>query len=96
MEMERLHQQAENVDVNGDAAPDGGGGNVRSNFPDQLRRRYEVYLTLPGAAKVAHMRAVTSHDLGRLVKIKARPAYSLHHLRICEQSSADMLACRGE
>lgn len=72
MEMERVHQIAENADIAGEDAADGGGAAVRSNFPDQMRRRYEVYLTLPTAHKVQPMRSVTSHDLGALVKIKVR------------------------
>ena len=73
MEMERVHQIAENADIAGEDAAAGGGGAVRSNFPDQMRRRYDVYLTLPAAHKVQAMRSVTSHDLGALIKIKARP-----------------------
>lgn len=69
MEMERLHQMTENAAVNGQAAE---AGQIRSNFPDALRRRFEVYLTLPATSKVMPMRGVTSNHLGALVKLKAR------------------------
>jgi hypothetical protein len=70
--MEKMHQLAENADING-GEPEGiNGANVRSNFPDQLRRRFEVYLVLPNEQKVSPMRSVTSHHLGSLVKIKVR------------------------
>jgi MCM OB domain len=78
MEMEKLHQQAEAADINGGAADV---ANVRSNFPDQLRRRYEVYLTLPSDARLAPMRGVTSNDLGRLVRIKVRASASQRRVR---------------
>ena len=76
MDMERLHQQQENADINGEqpdennAAAGNNNNAVRSNFPAQLRRRYEVYLTLPEAQGLVAMRKVTANDLGRLVRIK--------------------------
>jgi hypothetical protein len=72
MEMEKLHQLAENVGANGEEAGEGNAAHVSSNFPDQLRRRYEVYLTLSETQKLMPMRSVTSHQLGALVKIKVR------------------------
>jgi hypothetical protein len=71
MEMERRHQMAENMEAEGDEGNEN--VQIRSNFPDQLRRRYEVYLTLPDKDKLIPMRDVTSHHLGSLVKVKVRP-----------------------
>ena len=77
MDMERMHQQNENADINGEAAPgDANAANARSNFPDQLRRRYEVYLVLPTEHSVVPMRGVTANELGKLVKIKVRGSSS--------------------
>jgi hypothetical protein len=90
MDMEKVHQLAENADINGVEQEGINGANVRSNFPDQLRRRYEVYLTLPGEHKVAPMRSVTSHHLGSLVKIKVRMEASVKftwHGVFCRQGS---------
>lgn len=68
MEMEKLHHLQENAEV-GVAV----GAQHKSNFPPQLTRRYEVYLTLPPAEKLSKMRAVTSAHLGALVKLKVWP-----------------------
>lgn len=69
MEMEKLHHLQENADMEGVAAVDMS-ANIKSNFPPQLTRRYEVYLSTPRDEKVVPMRAVTAQHLGSLVKIK--------------------------
>jgi hypothetical protein len=69
MEMARQHNAAENDDE--DAAANGNEA-IKSVFPETLRRRYEVFLTLPAGEKLMAMRSVTSHHLGSLVKMKVR------------------------
>lgn len=65
MEMARQHQVAEHGDENAFATEP-----IKSVFPPQLRRRYEIFLQLPEDEKVKPMRSITSHHLGSLVKLK--------------------------
>ena len=85
MEMERLHQQQENADINGQDADENQAGNAlanaRSNFPEQLRRRYEVYLTLPVEHTLMPMRQVKAQSLGKLIKVKVRAGLAALHWR---------------
>ena len=65
MEMARQHQVAEHGEENAAAAEP-----IKSVFPSQLRRRYEIFLQLPDGEKLMPMRGITSHHLGCLVKLK--------------------------
>jgi hypothetical protein len=67
MEMARQHQVAELGEENAAVAEP-----IKSVFPPQLRRRYEIFLQLPDEEKIMPMRSITSHHLGSLVKLKVR------------------------
>lgn len=67
MEMARQHQVAEHGEENAAAAEP-----IKSVFPSQLRRRYEIFLQLPDGEKLMPMRSITSQHLGSLVKLKVR------------------------
>lgn len=58
------------VNEGGVEGAEGDGVAVKSAFPDELRRRYEVFLILPPSEKLLPMRGVTSAHLGSLVKLK--------------------------
>lgn len=66
MDLAKQHQ----VNEGGADGEDGNGPAVKSAFPEELRRRYEVFLTLPSGEKLLPMRGVTSTHLGSLVKVK--------------------------
>lgn len=73
MDLAKQHQ----INEGGEEGEDGNGVAVKSAFPEELRRRYEVFLTLPPGEKLLPMRGVTSAHLGSLVKLKVRTSHFL-------------------
>lgn len=66
MDLAKQHQ----INEGGADGEQDNGAAVKSAFPEELRRRYEVFLTLPPGEKMLPMRGVTSAHLGSLVKLK--------------------------
>lgn len=66
MDLAKQHQ----LNEGGDEGEDGNAVAVKSAFPEELRRRFEVFLTLPPTEKLLPMRGITSAHLGSLVKLK--------------------------